>query len=62
MTDEKDYSVPIHGHQRGNLHVEFEIRQDLISDESGQREWGERLTALLGEGLERLREDGYLSG
>ena len=43
MTDKKDYSMPVHGQQRGLPHVEFEIRQDLIGDEAGQYEWGERL-------------------
>ena len=61
MTDKKDYSMPVHGEQRGLPHVEFEIRQDLIGDKAGQREWGERLTALLEEGLERLVEDAHLA-
>jgi len=61
MTDEKDYSMPIHGERRGLPHVEFEIRQDLITDEAGQYEWGERLVDLLQQGLERLRDNGHIS-
>lgn len=60
MTAAKDYSAPVHGEQRGLPHVEFEIRQDLIGDESGQLEWGERLVELLGQGLERLQEQGHV--
>ena len=46
--------------QRGLPRVEFEIRQDLIGEESGQLEWGERLVELLGQGLERLQEQGHV--
>jgi len=56
----KDYSVPVHGQRRGIPHVELEIRQDLIDDEAGQREWAERLAELLGRGLARLAERGEL--
>ena len=49
LSDATDYTVPFHGERRGLLHVEIEIRQDLISDESGQAEWAERIAhALLG--------------
>jgi predicted N-formylglutamate amidohydrolase len=37
----------VHGERRGLPHVEIEIRQDLITDPSGQREWAERLARLL---------------
>ena len=57
MTDQKDYAVPVHGERRGLPHVELEIRQDLISDEAGQREWAERLSALFTTGLERFRTE-----
>ncbi len=58
LTSDKDYAVPVHGEQRGIPHVEIEIRQDLIQTESGQREWGERMAQVFGEGLDRLRETG----
>jgi len=34
--------------------VELEIRQDLIADEDGQREWAEILATVLVEGLAGL--------
>jgi len=47
VTDLTDYTVPVHGEQRGLPHVEIEIRQDLIAEAAGQREWAERLARLL---------------
>ena len=45
--DGKDHTIPEHGLKRGLPHLLFEIRQDLISDETGQRSWGERLVRLV---------------
>ena len=47
VSDLTDYTVPEHGERRGLPHVEIEIRQDLITDPAGQREWAERLARLL---------------
>ncbi len=47
VSDATDYAIPVHGEQRGLLHVELEIRQDLIADERGQAEWAARLARLL---------------
>ncbi len=47
ITDDSDYSVPVHGEKRGLPHVEIEIRQDLIESPEGQRAWGERFARLL---------------
>lgn len=47
LDDAFDYSVPEYGERRGLPHVELEIRQDLIADEAGQREWALRLARLL---------------
>ncbi len=47
VSDLTDYTVPVHGERRGLPHVEIEIRQDLITDAAGQREWAERLARLL---------------
>ena len=47
ITDDSDYSVPVHAQARGLLHVEIEIRQDLIADETGQAAWAERFARLL---------------
>jgi predicted N-formylglutamate amidohydrolase len=60
LTEHKDYAVPVHGHRRGLLHVELEIRQDLVTTEEGQQEWAERLADVLREGLGRLRESGAI--
>jgi predicted N-formylglutamate amidohydrolase len=47
VSDLTDYTVPEHGERRGLPHVEIEIRQDLITDPAGQREWTGRLARLL---------------
>ncbi len=52
--DESDYTIPVHGERRGLVHVEFEIRQDLVATAQGQSEWAARLAELLARGLERL--------
>ena len=47
VSDATDFAIPVHGEQRGLLHVELEIRQDLIADARGQEEWAERLARIL---------------
>jgi predicted N-formylglutamate amidohydrolase len=47
VSDATDYTIPVHAERRGLHHVLIEIRQDLIADESGQREWALRLARLL---------------
>jgi predicted N-formylglutamate amidohydrolase len=47
VSDDTDYTVPVHGERRGLPHVEIEIRQDLIRDEAGQTEWALRMTRIL---------------
>ena len=47
VTPTTDFAIPVHGEARGLPHVGLEIRQDLIADESGQREWAERIAAWL---------------
>jgi len=47
VSDSTDYTIPRHGESRGLLHVEIEIRQDLVSDADGQRAWGERIARVL---------------
>ncbi len=42
-----DYSIPVHGEERGLPYVEFEIRQDLIASTDGQRQWAERIARVL---------------
>jgi predicted N-formylglutamate amidohydrolase len=47
VSDESDFSIVHHGEQRDLPHVELEIRQDLIADDSGQIAWAARLARLL---------------
>jgi predicted N-formylglutamate amidohydrolase len=54
ISDESDYTIPVHGEQRGILSIEIEIRQDLIETEAGQRDWALRLTDWIGGAIERL--------
>jgi len=45
-----------HGTRRGLPHALIEIRNDLIADEAGEREWSERLVPILGDALDAMRE------
>ncbi len=54
VSDEGDYTIPVHGEQRGIHHIEIEVRQDLIEDEAGQREWSERLADWMDKTVMRL--------
>jgi predicted N-formylglutamate amidohydrolase len=54
VSDLSDYTIPIHGERRGLVHVEIEIRQDLIADDRRQRMWGELLARLLPEAYQAL--------
>ena len=56
ITANSDYTVPVHGEERGLAHVEIEIRQDLIGDAAGQSAWAMRLARLLPRAAARLRE------
>jgi predicted N-formylglutamate amidohydrolase len=47
ITDDSDYTVPVHGEGRGLEHVEIEIRQDLIAAATGQAAWAARMARLL---------------
>jgi predicted N-formylglutamate amidohydrolase len=47
VSDESDYTIPVHGERRGLPHGEIEIRQDLIADAAGQTAWADRLARLL---------------
>ena len=42
-----DYSIPVHGEDRGLPYVEIEIRQDRLGDEAAQIGWAERLARVL---------------
>ena len=47
VSDESDYTIPVHGERRGLHHVAIEIRQDLILGVNDRQEWGSRLAGLL---------------
>ena len=55
ISDDTDYTIPVHGEARRLPHVGIEIRQDLITDTHGQKEWATRLAQLLplaGKGIQ----------
>jgi predicted N-formylglutamate amidohydrolase len=59
VSDATDYTIPVHGEKRGLMNTGIEIRQDLIAELSGQKQWAERLARILTEietvfGAERL--------
>ena len=56
VSDETDYTIPVHGEARGLMNTGIEIRQDLIADDSGEREWADRLANIFGEIEMELRE------
>src|SRR5665213_211529 len=60
VSDETDYTIPVHGERRELMNSGIEIRQDLITDVAGQREWAERLASIFGEIETVLREQGLL--
>jgi predicted N-formylglutamate amidohydrolase len=49
VSDETDYTIPVHGEARGLMNTGIEIRQDLIADQAGQRQWADRLARIFGE-------------
>jgi predicted N-formylglutamate amidohydrolase len=56
VADATDYTIPIHGERRSLHHVAIEIRQDLITDEAGQRMWAALLVRLLPQAYLRLTQ------
>jgi predicted N-formylglutamate amidohydrolase len=54
VTDESDYTIPVHGERRGLHHVAIEIRQDLITQDPGQQKWGALFARLLPQVYEDL--------
>jgi predicted N-formylglutamate amidohydrolase len=49
VSDETDYTIPVHGEARGLMNTGIEIRQDLIADQAGERQWADRLARIFGE-------------
>ena len=60
VSDETDYTIPVHGEARGLMNTGIEIRQDLISDQSGEAQWAERLANIFGEIEATLRAQALL--
>ena len=60
VSDETDYTIPVHGEARGLMNTGIEIRQDLISDQAGQQQWAERLARIFGEIETALRARGLV--
>jgi predicted N-formylglutamate amidohydrolase len=49
VSDETDYTIPIHGEARGLMNSGIEIRQDLIADQAGEQQWADRLARIFAE-------------
>jgi predicted N-formylglutamate amidohydrolase len=47
VSDDTDFTIPVHAEARGLPHVEIEIRQDLLGDGAGQKQWAARITKAL---------------
>jgi predicted N-formylglutamate amidohydrolase len=47
VSDATDYTIPQHAEARGLLHVEIEVRQDLVTRSPGQDEWARRIARAL---------------
>jgi len=61
VSDATDYTIPHHGEARRLLHVEIEIRQDLVAQKSGQAEWAQRITRALKDAEEKLLRQVHLT-
>jgi predicted N-formylglutamate amidohydrolase len=57
VSDETDYTIPVHGEARGLINSGIEIRQDLIADQAGQQQWAERLSRVLNDVAALLRDE-----
>ncbi|HEU0148541.1 MAG TPA: N-formylglutamate amidohydrolase [Bradyrhizobium sp.] len=49
VSDETDYTIPVHAEARGLMNSGIEIRQDLIADHAGERQWADRLARIFAE-------------
>ena len=61
VSDDTDYTIPVHGEARGLMNTGIEIRQDLISDSAGETAWAGRLARIFGEIEATLHKKGRLS-
>jgi predicted N-formylglutamate amidohydrolase len=53
-TEITDYALVVHGERRGLIHVEIEVRQDLIEHSAGQDAWAARLERVLPRALAQV--------
>jgi len=60
VSDQTDYTIPVHGEMRGLINSGIEIRQDLIGDQAGQKQWADRLARILREIEETLRKEAVI--
>jgi len=60
VSDDTDYTIPVHGEKRGLMNTGIEIRQDLIADAAGQQQWADRLARIFGDIETALRAQGLL--
>jgi predicted N-formylglutamate amidohydrolase len=60
VSDETDYTIPVHGEKRGLMNTGIEIRQDLIAGPAGQQQWADRLARVFGEIEAAMRAQGLL--
>jgi predicted N-formylglutamate amidohydrolase len=54
LSDDSDYTIPVHAERRGLANLELEIRQDLIAAPEGQQAWAALLARLLPKALASL--------
>src|SRR3954447_19526956 len=57
VSNETDYTIPVHGEMRGLMNTGIEIRQDLIADQAGEKSWADRLARIFGELETMLRAE-----
>ena len=57
VSDDTDYTIPVHGEARGLMNTGIEIRQDLITAAAGQITWAERLARIFREIEKMLRAE-----
>ena len=61
VSDDTDYTIPVHAEARGLINTGIEIRQDLISDPAGEKSWADRLARIFAEIEPLLRAQGLLA-
>lgn len=58
VEDVSDYTIPVHGEQRGLPHLLLEIRNDLIADGAGQSHWARMVADTLAAARAKDDDDG----